>query len=169
MQYLLLFHGNNGYTNVHQYYVYTYIVCLVAWRVLWHAAWKSIWIYPLHVNTSVWLTTPGLQGTLLTTSQNELNSVATDKQSGISSSKCQVSQLTCCKQVGGQILQISEDRIWNTWLWHRRDGSIIVLVTQDVCSVNRRYIASDRIANESERWFTAVQTKRVGNNDKLEV
>jgi hypothetical protein len=28
-KYLLLFHGNNGYANIHQCYVYTYITCLV--------------------------------------------------------------------------------------------------------------------------------------------
>jgi len=35
MQYLLFFHHNNGYANAPQYYVYTYIACLVRiWSVI---------------------------------------------------------------------------------------------------------------------------------------
>jgi hypothetical protein len=43
--------------------------------------------------------------------ESELNVEAYDKQSGISNCKCQVSQLTCYKQVGGQILQKHEYQI----------------------------------------------------------
>jgi hypothetical protein len=34
MQYLLLFHGNYGYANAPQCYVYTYIACLVVTKIL---------------------------------------------------------------------------------------------------------------------------------------
>lgn len=95
-----------------------------------------------------------------TTSESELNVDATNKQSGTTKSKCQGSQLTCYKQVWADFANIRGLSLKHVILTHARLFRDCTRDARRVYAINRRYIASDRIVNESERQFIAVYKRQ---------